>query len=133
MGLKQCVKCNEMVDEAKAFCPGCGNSFVEEKAREEASGFDKLDSTVQFGQTMYNQMLSDMGLSSAKTPKAPEKRVEVPKPEPVAAVAPKGTEVKQNPSGNLKWFILGGVLLVIIFILIIAVAAVLWYFWPRIS
>ncbi|MEO7659089.1 MAG: hypothetical protein ABIV48_05695 [Pyrinomonadaceae bacterium] len=121
-----------MVDEAKAFCPGCGSSFVEEKAREEASGFDKMDSTVQFGQTMYNQMLSDMGLSSAKTPKAPEKRVEVLRPEPVAAVAPKRTEVKQKPSGNLKWFILGGILLVIIFILIIAAAGVLWYFWPRI-
>lgn len=132
MGLKQCVKCEEMVDEAKAFCPGCGNAFVEERAREEATGFDKMDSTVQFGQTMYNQMLSDMGLSSAKAAKVPDKHVEVLQPEPAASVVPKPRpEVKPKPSGNLKWYILGGVFLVLILVLFIAALVVLWYFWPR--
>ena len=40
MGLKQCTKCSEMVDEAKAFCPACGNAFVEEEERQEKSKFE---------------------------------------------------------------------------------------------
>lgn len=67
MATKQCGNCSEMVDEAKAFCPGCGDAFVDEEQRENVSDFDKLDSTVQLGQTMYNQMLSDMGLNISKT------------------------------------------------------------------
>ena len=89
MGLKQCSKCNEMVDEAKAFCPACGNAFVEEEQRQEKSKFEKMDNTVQFGQTMYNQMLSEMGLNIAKPPPA-EKRIEVIAP---AAAAPTTTTI----------------------------------------
>ena len=77
MGEKQCGKCGEMVDAAKAFCPGCGNSFVEEKERTSVSDFDLSDKTVRLGDTMYNQMLSDMGLSISKQPERDEnKRVE---------------------------------------------------------
>ena len=60
-----------MVDEAKAFCPACGNAFVEEEQRAEASKFDQLDGTMQLGQTMYNQMLSDMGLNISAAPDKP--------------------------------------------------------------
>jgi len=74
MGEKQCGKCGEMVDEAKAFCPGCGNSFVEEKERTSVSDFDLSDNTVRLGDTMYNQMLSDMGLSISKQPKRDDKQ-----------------------------------------------------------
>ena len=69
-----------MVEEAKAFCPGCGNAIVEEKKRASVSEFDKLDHTVQLGQTMYNQMLSDMGLSPLKKPGREDKRIEPEKP-----------------------------------------------------
>src|SRR6188768_2284766 len=104
MGLKQCPKCSEMVDEAKAFCPACGNAFVEEESRKE-SQFDQLDNTVQLGNTMYNQMLSDMGLNLSKTG-VPEKRVEVIAPvvpEPPgqkvpAATAPVREAVSTPPS-----------------------------------
>ena len=65
---KKCSKCGEMVDEAKAFCPGCGNAVVEEKKRASVSEFDLSDHTVRLGDSMYNQMLSDMGLSISKQP-----------------------------------------------------------------
>ena len=78
MGQKQCGKCGETVDEAKAFCPECGNAFVEEKKRTSVSDFDQSNTTVQLGQTMFNKMLSDMGLSVSKDPSLREKgRVEV--------------------------------------------------------
>ena len=59
MAFKQCDKCNETVDEAKAFCPACGNAFVEEERRSITTNFEEMDMTVQLGNTMYNQMLSD--------------------------------------------------------------------------
>lgn len=81
MALRQCDKCSEMVDEAKAFCPECGNALIEEKQREEESVYESMDGTMQFGQTMYNQMLSDMGLNISA---APDKKVDEPAVEPVA-------------------------------------------------
>ena len=109
-----------MVDEAKAFCPGCGNAFVmEEKAK--ASAFQNLETTTQFGQTMYNQMLEDMGLNIADVPNSFEKRVEVIKPiEAVEAIEPKKTvpnpkpDDATRPASNLKWYILGGIAAVIL-------------------
>src|SRR3954453_3997579 len=77
MGLRHCEKCGEMVAEAKAFCPACGKAFVEEKKRQEESKFEKLDHTVQFGQTMYNQMLEDMGLDISSLPKPAKKSAEI--------------------------------------------------------
>ena len=144
MALKQCDKCSEMVDEAKAFCPGCSNAFVEEERRE-ASEFEKLDRTVQFGQTMYNQMLEDMGLNISDTPNPVEKRVEVITPirteitiPPVktkesASVKPseKVFDKPKSPS-NLKWYILGG--LAVIFLLPIALASAILFIldiWSR--
>ena len=136
-----------MVDEAKAFCPGCGTSFVDEEKRDSASSFDAMDHTVQFGNTMYNQMLSDMGLNISKEPNAeapkPEaKRVEVliPAAEPATpkapaavqpAVQPKVTETAKS-SNTTKWLIAGGVLIVLIFSLVVIVAILLFYLYgPR--
>ena len=131
MGLRQCEKCSEMVDEAKAFCPGCGHAFVEEQKRQKASEFEKLDNTVQLGQTMYNQMLSDLGLNLSKSG-VPEKRVEVITPvvaEPAApavlpATAP-AQEAASTPAvarpdevkkpGRAKWILLGIVGFVLLF------------------
>lgn len=118
-----------MVDEAKAFCPACGHAFVEEQERSASSDFEEMDSTVQLGQTMYNQMLSDMGLNISKSPNAEEKRIEVIEPEPVS-VKPRPPEpVADRPKSNtLKWILIGGALAIVaLAVLIIAVAAIIVY------
>ena len=119
-----------MVDEAKAFCPGCGHAFVEEEKRQKASEFDKEDSTVQLGQTMFNQMLSDMGLNIGAR-QAPEKRIEMIAPvgEKTVSAAPailKPVETKPAPvavesntdikkPGRAKWVVLGVIGFIILF------------------
>ncbi len=128
-----------MVDEAKAFCPVCDNVFVEEEKREVASEYEKMDHTVQFGKTMYDLMLSDMGLNISKTPEPAPKRVEVvlaaaaPPPAP-AKPAEKSVEKppeKPRSASNKKWFILGGVVLALGFFLV-AVSAIIGYiYWTR--
>jgi len=113
-----------MVDEAKAFCPGCGHAFVEEEKRQKASEFERQANTVQLGQTMYNQMLSDMGLNTSKTPGTSDKRIEVIAPavvetssasaQPPASPQPKATPEsvlvsidEPKKTGRAKWIILG--------------------------
>ena len=63
MSQRPCDKCGEMVSVTKAFCPACGHALVDEEARAETSEFEGLDGTMQLGKTMYNQMLSEMGLN----------------------------------------------------------------------
>ncbi len=131
MAQKECEKCHEIVDEAKAFCPASGHAFVEEQTRREESGFDKMDSTVQFGQTMYNMMLSDMGLNISKAPDVSEKRIEVLLP---AAEPAKPPEIKQDkPKGpsNAKWYILGAVIAVLFFFFVLFAAAAVFIYWSR--
>lgn len=135
MGEKQCSKCGEMADEAKAFCPGCGNAFVEEKSRTTVSEFDQSEHTVRLGNTMYNQMLSDMGLSISKAPNRGEKRAEM--IEPVApATGASSPERKAEPpavpvDGKRKILIWIGVIVIAFAILaaivIVAAVAVLLY------
>ena len=127
-----------MVDEAKAFCPACGNAFVEEEQRAVPSNFEAMDSTVQFGQTMYNQMLSDMGLNVAKPASAPEKRIEVIVPvaaaaAPAPAVKPvvKPTVAPAKASGYMKWIILGAVIVAMGVIVVLVAAVALYWFWLR--
>ena len=118
MGLRRCEKCDEMVDEAKAFCPGCGTAFVDEEQRQEKSGFERLDKTVQLGNTMYDMMLSDMGLNISKPAPKPEKRVEViapiqttPAPRKEAAAAPIAASAT---SSKVIWIVLGALGLLIL-------------------
>lgn len=140
MASRQCEKCGETVDEAKAFCPGCGNAFVQEERRQEASKFEKLDSTVQFGQTMYNQLLEDMGLNISAAPNAGEKRVEVIAPVKTEAVPPKATPSilvqpavvppekkpdKPAAASNLRLYFLIGV--AVILLLPIAIASAILF------
>jgi hypothetical protein len=107
MALRKCDKCGQMVDEAKAFCPSCDNVFVEEEQRQDVSNFERQDKTVQLGNTMYDMMLSDMGLNIAKKPK-PEKRIEV-----IAPIAASPAEKRPQPreaeraSGSPKWVWIG--------------------------
>ena len=130
MGQKQCGKCGEMVDEAKAFCPGCGHAFVEEKKRDSVSDYDLSQQTVKLGDTMYNQMLSDMGLSVSKTPKR-EKSVEV--LAPASTTDPSTREKKVEPvqkGSNTKWIILAVIAVgLVLLLLLILIAAVLLFFY----
>jgi RNA polymerase subunit RPABC4/transcription elongation factor Spt4 len=131
MGQKQCAKCGEIVDEAKAFCPECGHAFVEEKKRELVSDFDKSNPTVQLGATMFNQMLSDMGLNIAKEPDASEKgRVAVITPA-VKTTVTKPTTSPAAPTrpGRRIWIIVGvAALFLFVIAALIIVAAVILYF-----
>ena len=136
-----------MVDEAKAFCPGCGNAFVEEEKRREASKFEKLDPTIQFGQTMYNQMLEDMGLNISGAPNPIEKRIEVLIPVSTEAAPPAKTvtvqpavtlqerkQEKSKPTSNAKWYILIG--LAVLFLLPISLASTILFvleIWSRLK
>jgi hypothetical protein len=130
MGLRQCEKCDEMVDEAKAFCPGCGHAFVEEEKRQKASEFERSENTVQLGQTMYNQMLSDMGLNIAGPPGSEKKGATIPpiSGKSVVTVAPavKPAEAKPEPGpvrtdaqtrrpGRAKWIVLAVIGFVLLF------------------
>ena len=123
-----------MVDEAKAFCPGCSHAFVIEEKRTQASNFDTADSTVQLGQTMYNQMLSDMGLNISKASAPAEKRVEVIAPvatqvKPPAAKPPVELKPPVKSSGNKKWVIAAVVVVALLFLLAIAIAALVLVYW----
>ena len=141
MAERRCENCGESVDEAKAFCPACGHAFVKEEKREQSSDFDRLDSTVQLGQTMYNQMLSDMGLNVSKStaPPAPEKRVQVVTPVAPAAPAPRSENASAVPGDRapkpsvdakakknyLIWIIVGATIAVLGLALVVVLAAVL--------
>jgi hypothetical protein len=117
MGLKKCEHCDEMVDEAKAFCPGCGGAFVAEEQRQERSSFERLDKTVQLGNTMYDLMLSDMGLDTKAAPK-PEKRIEIITPiatAPAAKTTPnKPAAAPPTRSSMTLWIILGALALLVL-------------------
>jgi hypothetical protein len=131
MGQKVCDNCGETVDEARAFCPACGNAIVEEEQRQEASAFEQMDHTVQMGKTMYGNMLSDMGLNISKAPDAPqpEKRVEV-----IAPVTP----VSQNPpappakKNYLVWIIIGAIALFFLGLLLLGLAGFLFYYFGNV-
>jgi hypothetical protein len=135
MGEKQCGTCGEMVDEAKAFCPGCGTSFVEEKQRTSVSDFDLSDNTVRLGDTMYNQMLSDMGLSISKLPSRDRKSEE--KIAPAVAAIPVSSpkpSAKASPAApakrNRAIMIIIGIAVVgiaIVAAIVIVAAAVLYF------
>lgn len=129
-----------MVDEAKAFCPSCGHAFVEEQKRKEPTAFESMDGTMQLGNTMYNQMLTDMGLNIS----AADKSTEVVQPTAKPAAKPPvqqiiqpavqqvirpATEVaKPAKSGKTKWIIIGGIAILLLFILLIVVVlAAFWY------
>jgi hypothetical protein len=140
MGVKQCAECGENVDEAKAFCPSCGHAFVEEEKRAEPSNFEKLDGTMQFGQTMYNQMLSDMGLNLKASP-PPKATVQSLKPvvesiKPIAvtpAVQPQArTDIpptQEDPKSRRKLIIISLIAAFLLLLLVVAVLIALAVWW----
>lgn len=143
MSAKQCEKCGETVSEAKAFCPSCGHAFVEEETRSEKSAFESMDGTMQFGKTMYNQMLSDMGLSVQPQPAKSAERIVEPI-QPVAPPPPKRTEQvlqpaapaptsvpKTSPTNTTPWkkWLIVGIIAVFLLFLLLAVVLVAGYFF----
>ena len=145
MAEKTCPQCSETVDGAKAFCPACGHAFVTEEKRTDSSAYEKMDSTVQMGQTMYNNMLSDMGLNVKREP---EKRVEVLKPvavqpaqtlQPVAGTRPVPTpppapalaETAEKKGNKKIWIIAIVVALLLVLIFAAAVIGVALYLYFR--
>lgn len=121
MALKDCGKCGEKVDEAKAFCPGCGHALVEERERTDSTSFDQADMTMHLGQTMYNQMLTDMGLNISKAPDSGNSRTNETKaievdPGPPAETAPKASSKK-------FWIVTIAVAAALFFLVLIALGA----------
>ncbi len=149
MGLRECDECGEMVDDVRAFCPGCGKSFLNETQRSKPTIFDRSNETEQFDASMLNMILSDMGLDISKAPNpgedrvvsVPQMRIEVGKPEhakviePVSEAVrlPEDSDDRPNLPGksNLKWFVLGGVILVLIFLFLLVLAAAVLFFMFR--
>lgn len=147
MGLRQCDKCNEMVDEAKAFCPSCGHAFVEEETRKEQTAFESMEGTMQLGNTMYNQMLSDMGLNISSAPDKPVEIVVQPavqppvqqpahqviKPAVQQMIRPAAEPPKPSWSGKTKWLIIGGIAILLLFILLIVLALAAFLYLSKYS
>lgn len=133
MALIECEKCGEQVDDAKAFCPACGNSLIEERRRTLSTNFEQMDMTVQLGNTMFNQMLNEMGLKSGKPdghdlPAEPPKMAPLPTTTvvPPAAAAPRSkleapVDIVPPKASNRKvWVITIVVALVLLFVLLAA-------------
>jgi hypothetical protein len=131
MGEKQCGKCGEIVDEVKAFCPGCGNAFVDEKERTTKTDFDLSANTIRLGDSMYNKMLSDMGLSISKQPNREPGVESVPAVSGGTATAPAEEKVIQpapKKSSTLKRVLIGiAVLVVVLALLALAGVAIFFY------
>lgn len=78
MSLKQCVKCGQMVEEEKAFCPYCSHSFEPERERN-ASEFEMTSDTDSFTQSFFNRVLSEMDLNISEAPDAPARSASAPR------------------------------------------------------
>ena len=153
MSVKKCEQCGETVDEAKAFCPECGNPFVEEKEREESTEYESYAGTINFSKSMYKMMLSEMELDTSAAPdkkeesEPPKPKVEKTNPPQNTDFQPKATpdiyqkpppalskpvnpqsSAQENKSGMLKWVAIAGVGLFILGILAIG-AVVVGYFY----
>jgi uncharacterized membrane protein YvbJ len=109
MSLKQCGKCSEMVDEAKAFCPDCGHPFVAEQVRQKLTEHDSFDGTLKLSQSAYNIMLSEMELDITEQPEAKK------------APAPPSTDTgKKDESVSKRPLIIGiGILLIVVIIILV--------------
>lgn len=130
MAEKQCGKCGEMVDEAKAFCPGCGHSFVDEKQRTTRSDFDLSENTIQLGETMYNQMLSEMGLNISSQPVREEGKVQPPATEALPNAELKETAPAAKRNTKTIW-IIAIVIAALVFaavVVLITVAGLIFYY-----
>lgn len=136
MGEKQCGKCGEIVDEVKAFCPGCGNAFVDERERETKTDFDLSANTIRLGDSLYNKMLADMGLSISKQPNRDEPSGEsiapaTPENPTVASVRSSVVQPSPTKPSRLKWILIGIAVLTAVLALVVIVAAIAIVYFSR--
>lgn len=129
MSLKKCEKCGEDVDVAKAFCPECGNPFVKEEKREDATEFDKYAGTVALSNSAFNMLLGKMDLDTSRSPE--EEKRQKPIQNPANNFPAQNKTPDQNKkSGMLKWIIIGAIVAVIFcFIAAIILIALFFYFY----
>ena len=131
MNPKQCEKCGEMVEAAKAFCPGCGSPMVAEAERTRVSEFDASAGTVQYGKTVFGNLLSDMGLNISDVRNSPAKPADAP-PEPVQKAAETEQTTKAGTSRSTKWVIAGIIILLLVMAVVFAAAALFVFFrWEQ--
>jgi hypothetical protein len=132
MNPKQCEKCGEMVEAAKAFCPGCGSPMVAEAERTRVSEFDASAGTVQYGKTVFGNLLSDMGLNISDVRNSPAKPADAPPPEPVQKAAETEQTTKAGTSRSTKWVIAGIIILLLVMAVVFAAAALFVFFrWEQ--
>ena len=103
--------------------------MVAEESRTRVSEFDASAGTVQFGQTVYNQLLSDMGLNIAEAAPGPTAAVEpVREPKP----APTPTPVEGAKRNTTKWVVAIAALLVLgAAALVVIVSLFIYLRWER--
>lgn len=126
MPVKTCEKCGESVDAAKAFCPECGNPFVSEEEPVGSSEIDDFAGTMQYSDSMYKRVLSEMDLDTSQQPDRTERPEpsKAPKTEGVP-IDPIGEQREPDPAekkGWVKWLVLA---LVAGFLLLLLGASVL--------
>lgn len=130
MGFRTCEKCGESADAAKAFCPGCGEPFVAEKERVKTSEFDASGSTVQFSQTAFNMVLSDMGLNISEAPNRPSKPSVKTTLAPAAATPALKPETEKSGS-KIKWILIGAAVFLVLSVTVVIVAAAVIYLYLK--
>lgn len=117
-----------MVDEVKAFCPNCGRAFLDEQHGEGPSHFDRSDKTVEFNTSLFNVMLSDMGLDISKAPD--------PAPTPTGVVnipAIQTEKPRENAPDGAKpfytnWLFVGLILALSVFLLVVIAAMLVFLY-----
>ncbi len=131
MGIRSCNNCGETADAAKAFCPGCGSPLEAEQQRIENSEFEASGNTIQFSQTAFNMVLSDMGLNISETPDKPLNPVTKIPIQPVVkpAVALPKSEPKKN--SYVIWIVVGSAALLLLFAFAIIAGGVAFYFYTK--
>jgi uncharacterized membrane protein YvbJ len=130
MSLKKCEKCGEDVDVAKAFCPECGNPFVDEEKREEATEFEKHAGTMVFSKSAYNMMLGKMDLDTSRA--SEEEKRQIPVQNPANNLPPQNKTPDLNKkSGVIKWLIIGAIAAVIFFFVIAVILIALFIYFYK--
>lgn len=118
MDVKKCEKCGEVVDEAKAFCPGCGHSLVDEEERKDDSEFEASGGTQEFSASLFNVMLTDMGLNISEIPDAPHQPAENKADDTKQAV---DEQKSASPVNRVPIAIIFGILILIIITILLTV------------
>lgn len=131
MNLRVCENCRETADDARAFCPGCGDPFVAEKRRSEDSEFEMSGNTVQFSKSAFNMVLSDMGLNISEVPNRVQKSIASEPTVPVKPPAIASPARKAESGGATKWIVIAGAVGVVVIAVLIAAAAAGFYFYAK--